>query len=1175
MNSDANLLVTGGGTPLARATNPVATVWVSANAGSGKTYVLSRRVIRLLLDGARPSELLCLTFTKVAASEMANKVFEILGKWAQLDDGKLAGEIRDLTGKPASPDQTRRARQLFATALDTPGGLRIQTIHAFCEALLHQFPIEANIPAHFELADDTNQMMLMGEARRRVMLAGLGMATGTEEKVKRLSAAFATLHRHSSDATIDKTLDEIVNQRDAFLAWIEDGEGSVETAFARVRALFNLTAETTPDDLYTSFRAETTYDASELQRLVEALRQSNGTTAQGFLELIETYRASPSDKESHEKRRALFLVGDNKDKPRKELISTKFMVGNNLFPSFVREQKILVSQIERMKQFEALEASEALFEVAFAMLTEYGNLKQRRGLLDFSDLISKTANLLSRSEIAAWVQYKLDAGIRHVLVDEAQDTSPIQWEIIRRITEEFYAGKGAREAVRTLFVVGDEKQSIYSFQGADPEEFGKQFRAILGKARDADMARDKVPLTISYRSTDEILSAVDAVFSLPEHQRGLSSNGEGFSHTANRQDQRGEVLIWPLEIKQTQPQKEDWIAPIDSLGEKVAEVRLANRIADTIRGWLDSGETLPARTRPIREGDILILVRKRDRFVKAMNLALKSRGLNAAGADRLKLTEHIAVEDMIALGRFASNALDDLSLAGLLKSPLFGMDESGLMDIAAGRGKTSLYEAICQRAEGDRNFADIREVLDEIAALADSVPVHEFYSQLFARHGLRAKYLARLGSEVEDILDGFFQSLLDYDNRNGLGLRGFVEWLAEASPELKREIEMESDEIRVITAHSSKGLEKPIVFLVDPGSKAFNPGHHAPKLVWNEHEGGEPYPLWQSKKEWQLEASRNANALIVEKAEDEYRRLLYVGMTRAADRLIVCGYASENVKHEHWHSMVLKALANPANEDCKGRLVAVEDREGRLIQHEWKIEGIRNKKAEEEQKDSAVRKQVSGLPQWLSPARAEKPVPRPLSPSGVLAMLDILPREGPVFTGVQVNALERGNLTHQLLQALPSLDISARMPFAEEWLGVQVRMLSAGERRKVLQDVQLVLDNPRLADLFGEHSQSEAEIAGTLTLGGKARWIRGRIDRLAVVGDRVLIADYKTNISVPASPGDVPVQYLAQMALYRALLQDIYRGHEISALLVWTQDGSVMELPDALLDAQMELLNTV
>ncbi len=1169
------------------ATDPTHTVWVSANAGSGKTYVLSRRVIRLLLEGNKPSDLLCLTFTKAAAAEMANRVFKTLGEWAMMADSKLEEAITELTGYKPDKKRVSRARKLFAMALDTPGGLRIQTIHAFCESLLHQFPLEANIPGHFEMMDDLDQSLLLDEARRRVIMAslGIGKIPGASEKAgpsisvtaDQLADAFVVLRNHASDDAIDKAIHQIVHDRENFTRWIEENGGSVRDAYSPMWQSVSLARESTEAELYETFAAENVYSKSELSELVAMARGMKSKSYKPLADTLQTIAETNDAEKKFSLRRQTYLT--NSDKPRKALVHSSFLepVPHQL-ELFHKEQELLQKQLDRMHTLANFRASEALFLVCEAILIEYERLKQQSGLLDFNDLIAKTANLLMRNEIANWIQYKLDKGISHVLVDEAQDTSPLQWQIIRSITSEFFAGQSASDKLRTVFIVGDEKQSIYSFQGAEPKEFNRQFHDLERQVSAAKGAFKRVPLTVSYRSTEEVLSAVDQVFSLPENARGLGIEGSLQTHSANRLTDRGEVIVWDLFIKPKRVEKTDWRDPPDELTALDAEVQLAEKIASTIKGWIDREEVLPGRDVPIRYGDILILVRKRDRFVSAMNRALKLRGLVSAGADRLKLTEHIAVEDMLALGRFASMELDELSLAGILKSPVFDFSEDELFELAHARGKTSLYECIGEKVsigEASSKLIEAHAILKTIRKSAAELSVFEFYARIFATNNLRKKYIARLGHEVEEIIDGFFQAALHYDERTGLGLQGFVEMLSSAKPELKREINMETDEIRVITTHSSKGLEAPIVFLVDPGTKAFET-KHAPPVIKYEYEKNRQTYLWQTQKEERLLATAKVYDDIEAAAEEEYRRLLYVGMTRAADRLIVCGYRSDSEKEfEHWHSMICKGLsATQLDPKLNGRFIERTDDNGISIGRYWEIENRYHREKTPIDKISTKAPERSlGLPDWVSRAKAEPSAPRPLSPSGVLQLLNI--GEEPERYGTIENslAMERGNGVHHLLQILPDIAADRRDGVITNYFKLSKAGFPPETESEIQRLVVEILDHPETSFLFGSGSKAEVEISGKIKLSNRAHLVRGKIDRLVITDDTVTIADYKTNRVVPQNATQIPADYLAQMALYRELITSLYPDKAVHCLIVWTQNAAIMAIEDELLDQQMEKLN--
>ena len=1162
---------------LARATDPESSIWVSANAGSGKTYLLSRRVIRLLLQGNRPSELLCLTFTKAAAAEMSNRVFDILGQWSVMDQAALSREAETLLGRPPKRHELARARKLFALALDTPGGLRIQTIHAFCESLLHQFALEANVPGHFQLLDELEQAAYIAEARQRIELAGLGQGPAVDYLPggRELADAFQTIRTFASDDAIEQAIQALLSRSHEFQNWIEQGGGLAETAMAPLWEKENLSRNTARRTLLKSFVSETNYSKLQLEELKSLALAKASARYDELASRLETLLSSCDPETIFNVRRQIFLR--DKDTPRPSLVHASFLKSEPVQAELLASEGLLVmEQYHRLRTLDVLKASEALFTIVEAVLAEYGHLKHSRGRLDFDDLIAKTFNLLSRDGIGAWVRYKLDYGISHVLVDEAQDTSPLQWKIIEAVTEDFFAGEGSHAEARTLFVVGDEKQSIYSFQGADIGEFEAQkqsFRRMVKSAGQPAEPEDR--LSLSYRSVPEVLSAVDQVFSLPENSKGLGETA-GDGHVANRFSHSGDVTLWEMEIKPKRTEPENWL---DDPSEQTtdAELRLAGRIADTIDRWTSKGERLPGREKPIRCGDILILVRKRDRFVRAMIRKLKEKGLPTAGADRLKLTDHILVEDLLALGQFAINGLDDLSLAGVLKSPVFGFSEDDLFQLAHGRKGELLYRTLTKRAEAepDSVWAKAAKQLNWIRTLADKLPVYEFYARLCSHLDLRKRYVARLGHEVEEILDGFLQAALNHDANSGLGLQAFVETLASSEPEIKREIELESDEVRIITAHSAKGLEKPIVFLVDPGGPAYGSSHH-PKIAWTE----DGVPLWIPKGEYRIALTDTYFAEAERAAEEEYRRLLYVGMTRAADRLIICGYVSErHLAAENWHTMVKRGLeAPPVDARLNGRLEAFDDHgqpAGR-----WKIDppGSVKEVALKEEEDGPG-STISRLPKWVSPVAREPTPPRPLSPSGVLQVLEIGEPAGPV-TGGGNAAMARGTVIHHLLQLLPDIPHEKRQEviaryFTAARFRALTRQLTPEMREDIEATVLALLDNPAMTDLFGPQSRAEVEIMGKLPLSGAERTVHGKIDRLSITANKVIIADYKSGAMIPEGPEAAPIEYLAQMALYREILKPLFAGKRIITRLIWTAGPQIMELDDALLDSVLEKLGSL
>ena len=1156
----------------ALASNPEMSAWVSANAGSGKTFVLARRVIRLLLNGVAPGKILCLTYTKAAAAEMSNRIFEILAHWAACDETSLQKALDEVLGEAADSNQLRRARILFALALDTPGGLKIQTIHAFCEALLHQFPLEANVSGHFEVLEAMAQDALVEEARHQVLVA---LQQG-ESAQSELNRAFTHLVAIASDHQIDTAIREILATGEAFLDWIS---GDVAGAMAGVRERLGFSPRATLATVAGEEQSRALISMSDLARLAETAARVGGNSNENFAETFNALGNETDPLAALQLRAGLFLTKELK--PRKVVV-TKAVAEQH--PDLVErcrdEAERLAGSLARMANLEMIEASQSLFVVANAILERYQSLKRNRGFVDFGDMIGKAANLLARSDVREWVQYKLDRGIDHVLIDEAQDTSPRQWEIINAIIEDFHSGRGASEATRTVFAVGDEKQSIYSFQGADPAGFSRQRAIVSRRAESAGQPFRSVPLNLSFRSTPDVLAAVDAVFALEENARGLSASGDRSIHSAIRASDAGDVRIWPLFASEKAPRQTDWLAPIDAPVPSDPAIRLANRIAATIEEWIGSGERLPGAKRSLRHGDILILVRKRDRFVPAIIRELKKRGMAIAGADRLHLTEHVAVEDLMALGRVMCLPEDDLALAALLKSPICGFDDDDLVAIAPNRKGRPLIERlqeISRSGAGDMpldKISDCLTLLGELRNVAAHSSVYRFYAHALGAAGCRAALLSRFGTEAEDVLDAFEQAALAHETAGDGSLEGFLASLSRSPPQIKREIDMTRDEIRVITAHSAKGLEAPVVFLVDPCSRGFV-SQLAPKVVGLSRDDATAGYLWRH--------SGTANALdsrmqeIEQDAEAEYRRLLYVAMTRAADRLVVCGYAGlRSPPEHHWHSMILRALGGSAEQ--------VLDAEGNVIEHVWRRSSPPADNNGTEIGSTDEGRQETGLPDPMFPdpvfpalAAPELPLPRPLNPSLAGLALgrrtvetsdDGLPGPAaqPADPLLRRNALERGNATHKLLQYLPDITPGDRAATARAWLSLNLPEWSADMRESIISKVIAILDAPGNAGMFGPGSKAEAGIAGTISIGGTELPVSGQIDRLAVSDDQVIVCDYKTNRIVPDNDSRIDPAYLLQMALYRELLKQIFPGRRIVCRLVWVENGKVSEPDDSLLD---------
>ncbi len=1154
----------------ATASDPVNTVWVSANAGSGKTHVLSQRVIRLLLDGVEPSRILCLTYTKTAAAQMENRVFERLAAWTALDDAKLSDAIFEIESKRANAARLKAARNLFARALETPGGLQIQTIHAFCTSVLKRFPLEANIAGHFELLDDATDAFIREEAKRQITIQAY--RGGDEE----LSSAFETVLGAGGEEGLKNLFEAALGgpNRSALAGFLADLKSGAIDASA-LDDLVGLAPDDTADKIIADSWPLLALSVDMMRSLANIAPTSKLKTISEFGYALGAIVNVKSATERLEHLAKVFLKADGE--PRKSSSFAKeplLSVAPDLADRFELACAQILETKDKLARRTMLDITRAAHVLIRKLSQRHIKMKRESGKLDYEDLIEATRNLLSRDAAAAWVQYKLDQGIDHVLVDEAQDTSPRQWDLVNALTGDFFSGETAAKKRRTLFVVGDEKQSIYSFQGARPEVFADNGREKARRVKDARMNFESVKFPLSFRSTPEVLKAFDMVFG--KAHEGLVSNGDYIDHTTIRADQHGRVEAWdyvrPDPKDETQRDiDEDWTKAVDHLAAPA--VILAKNIADEIKRLVGK-EQNPATGKLVRAGDILVLVRKRDQFMHALSRELKDRNVPVAGADRLTLTSHIAILDLMALARITLQPDDDLSLAALLRSPVFGLRDYELTNLAAGRDdKTSLLNCLADAGKTDERLALIAASLKRWRGEADLVPVYEFFAKILGRDGVRAKLVGRLGEEASDVIDEFLSYALASEQSGIHGLQSFIEILSEAAPEIKREASAGRDEVRIMTVHGAKGLEAPYVFLVDPGS---NPGashHSAPLITVKLKQGNRVVDgfVWVPKAEFGNSAIQPVRDAMTAQQLAEYKRLLYVGMTRAEDVLIVCGFGGNQVsKIPTWLDMVKSGL-----EAAPETITSIHEITGRAaLRFSMGTTTFEPSKLDNE---PAVLHEK--LPDYLRvPLKPLKLLSRPLTPSGNGLSIDAQAesaKRSPVLDVEESDpsgALRRGAAVHRLLEVLPNFESENRERSAKRYLDRALAEVDEKVRTRLCTSVMTILNDPRFAGLFADGSRGEVSIGGTIILGGSPHSVSGKIDRLSVTKTEVLIMDYKTNRPPPTELGEVPQSHIAQLALYRALLTPLYPEHAVKAALLYTEGPHFIALDELSLDAALEAL---
>lgn len=1151
----------------ARASNPDVSAFVAANAGSGKTHVLVSRVIRLLLNNVKSEKILCITFTKAAAANMAQRVFATLGRWVRMPDAELDAAIRAV-GAPKPNSETRmRARQLFAAALETPGGLKVQTIHALCTRLLQQFPFEANVPARFSVLDDRDQNEMMERTSLKVLLEA--SANPASAAGRALEIAMAT----AADMTFKDVVREACLSRDHFMAW-SDGTGSIEKAMAQVTLALGigLDDERIADvereivdgpnlprsewqAVAAAFDGGSPADIGQAERFRTAAALTGAAQVDAYLDIFLTESKG--------------VIGLRKTLMTKPLGKLHSALAARLDAEQARIFQLDVKRRAVMQR----DRTQALLVIASAVAANYRREKQERGLLDYDDLIAKTHDLLNRVS-AGWVHFKLDRGIDHVLIDEAQDTSPRQWDIIERLTSEFTSGAGARDGVkRTIFAVGDEKQSIFSFQGAAPREFDRRRRDMKTRFEGAKLTFESVEFKHSFRSGWAILKSVDYVFRDAAIYRSIHAVENDYPvHDALSDAAPALVDLWELEKPADKQDVKGWTAALDAVSETDPEVRLAQRVRDEIRSLIEARTmTGPlGNRRPLSFGDVLILVRRRGKAFDAIIQALKHAGIPVAGADRLKLTEHIAVIDLMNLADALLLPRDDLALAVALKSPLFGLDDDDLL-VLAPRRKGTLRQALAEHAATNDKFKAALTRLENCEEKFTAVTPFTFYAWLLGGDKGRARILARLGLEANDALDEFLELALTYEQKAPASLQGFMAWLRAADTEVKRDMEIQRDEVRVMTVHGAKGLEASAVFLVDTTTSPSDSqrvnlirmpqGNAAPNVPG--------VVLWAGKKADDLAPVAAARSAMKEETEDEYRRLLYVAMTRAADRLIVGGVLPGNVKAvraNSWYDLIGKGLGA-----SDLQLSELETARGPVKRY--------SRAGDIEPAapiiSSPPAPAAAELPAWL-----KTPAPREESADVLLRPSDPAENENDGHAVVsdetrnaRERALRRGTLIHRLLQSLPDVAPERRESAARDYLqrNAKEEWFPVTERDALARQVLALIATPAFAPLFADGSRAEVSIAGRVARRGKPpALVSGQIDRLVVTPHEVLIVDYKTNHAPPRTAAEAPDAYVRQLALYRDVLQRLYPGRPVRCVLLWTETADLMEIPASVLDAELQ-----
>ena len=1115
-----------------RASDPRHSVWVSANAGSGKTYVLTERVVRLLLSGVRPEDILCLTYTKAAAAEMRRRVSQRLGDWAVLDDTVLVAELRRMEGVAPDAETLARARTLFAHALETPGGLKINTIHAFCESVLHRFPLEAGVPFDFTVIEEDEAQDLIRRARESVLAEGIA-GTGA------IAGAVDVLFEEMSDFALNEAIAEALAAGRKLRPVLTD----IEAATTRLRAHLRLPASLTVPEARQRFAAETLLLPGDCRNIV---RLGNGDPrGTRFVDLIA--RLDP-DAARFDGLAAAFLTAERQ--PRKALLSKAESDRDPaLAARLERERDRVFDAATRLTALTLAARSEAMLHILEAVSRRYAEQKRRRALVDFDDLVERLGDLFANRAYADWVKYKLDAGITHILVDEGQDTNPEQWRVVGAIVEEFFTGESAAQRHRTYFGVGDEKQSIYSFQGADPRLFQDISRRFKRLANAVDEPATDVSLHTSFRTLPGILAAVDKVFEGGEPRTGLLADKEAVLHESARAEAGGTVTLWaPIETAEAPAPEGEWpLTPAPSLAS--APRQLAEFIAREIHQWIDQRRPLGPRGRPVRPEDVLILVQRRSALFGELIRALAQEGVPTPGADRLPVTSHIGTLDLLALADVLLNPSDDLQLAALLRSPLFDVTEDELLAIAAERPAT-LWQAL----EASR-LASTREAFNRLhrwRGRLDFDRPFEFYAELLYREGGLKRLHARLGSEIDDVIAEFLDLALAHEQSSRPSLQGFVAEMRARDVSVKRDLAEAAHGVRVMTVHGAKGLEAPIVILADAASRPARAQTRTSIFIVPEKPG--PLLVHAARTIDHTPETLAFDAAAQGAEAEEYWRRLYVGMTRAEDELYVTGTLTARGRLEGtWYAAIAAALEAESE-----MLSGGEGRPAGLV-----FPRQRPPMQPSRSDDNA------GSPPFskddFSPLPPPATVPLITPSTAATPLGEDRAFDTALDRAADAEAARRaGTVLHVLLQHLPAIAPDERLRVAEKSLAALLPEAPA-QHAALAEKALAILANPAFAELFGPDSRGEVPFLIEARRDGLPVRLGGRIDRLVVAKGEVLVVDYKSDANPPGAASGVSRPYLTQLGLYAYVASQLFPGQVVKAGILWTSLESLMILPSTLL----------
>lgn len=1096
-----------------QATHLTSSVWVSASAGTGKTYVLTNRILKLLLlqPYLKPSEILAVTYTKAAAREMENRIRSRLSEWVSLSDEALFKSLEMVLGEVPTPDQCVRARGLLLEVLEDGKGLNISTIHGFCQQILGAFPLESGVPVGFGLLEGQEESDLIRQVQDEVFSTFEKGDVPPEQQW-----CFNYLAEDIHESTLRDVFQDIVFNRRKFNKLFQR-HGTVENVLnALAKALDIMPESWTPESVLEDMESYFSVP-SELVDYAKSFADSKTKKMQTLgAEVLFFHNIQEEEKGPCWPRYArAFLTKDGSF--RKSLVdaATKKSANGALIEQAFNQEQERVYKVEQLrKSYRSWLLTAAYLHIGYEMIQAYGESKQQQNVLDFDDLIQKTAELFLHQERQMWVRYKMDRKIAHVMLDESQDMDDEQWEIIRALIQEFYDGSGQKEITRTLFAVGDTKQSIYRFRGAQPYVFG-DIRTYLEMQSDSNACEARnVSLKTSFRSSKTILDFVDRVFEAEEKQQALDDTQQ-VQHQAVRQEAPGWVEVWPLckEEEQEEATIENWPLPIQQPEKTMSARRLvARKMAQAMKELVENKTLLSSTQKPASYGDMMVLLRGRTMMPEIIE-ALDELNIPHAGSDRIQLMQDVMVDDMLAWLKFLHTREDDLSLAQVLKSPVFNLSEEMLMTLSLARRKASLWSVL---------NGEMKQQLQEIITTISGLSVYEMVVFIINKTNFYNKYINASHEDVNSLhsfteaMDNLLESALKYGSQNG-GIAGFIYKIEAGEIELKKGLESAGKNVRILTAHGSKGLEAPIVFMPDTTQDYYRKMSRD-YLLWQEDKTDVNLFLYRQGKGQTPQLQDELHEAEKQRIFEDEMRLLYVALTRAQERLYIGGAAVQGRLPENcWYAEIEKITEQLADFG-----------DAKVLYHAPHQPIVEKETNTEEHRKLQVQSWIAMLPAKEETANTIRPAVKEIGED--------------VLTSDQKKLYQRGRLMHRLLELLPRSPEEERQQTATAWLDKMLPEDATLMKEKMVRDVMGVF--AMYPEFFTENSKPEVSFITTVN-GSK---VEGRIDRLVVTDNTVTIVDYKTDQIIP---NDMPESYAQQLKLYKQAMQKVFPEKEVEACIVW------------------------